>query len=88
METQKTIQERKHLRKPSKELLGILSHNIKSYREANKLSQEKLADICELHRTYIGAVERGERNITLSTLEVIAKALDTDIKNLLSDGEL
>lgn len=47
------------------------------------LSQEELAYKCELHRTYIGAIERGERNITLSSLELIASALNVDIPTLL-----
>jgi transcriptional regulator with XRE-family HTH domain len=47
------------------------------------LSQEEFADVCGYHRTYIGAIERGERNITISTLEAIATALNLDVKELL-----
>ena len=47
------------------------------------ISQEELAHRCGLHRTYIGAIERGERNITLSSLEIIASTLDIDIPTLL-----
>ena len=47
------------------------------------LSQEELAYKCGLHRTYVGSVERGERNVTLSSLELIATALDVDIPTLL-----
>jgi transcriptional regulator with XRE-family HTH domain len=62
---------------------------IRSRRMAVGLSQEGLADACGLHRTYIGAVERGERNITLNTLQKIAKALKCEPAELIarpSDG--
>ena len=52
------------------------------------LSQEGLAEECGLHRTYIGAVERGERNITLGTLERIAGALRIRVADLIQKGEL
>jgi transcriptional regulator with XRE-family HTH domain len=48
------------------------------------LSQEELADVCGLHRTYVGSVERGERNVTLSSLETIAKALGVSVVDLLT----
>ncbi len=72
------------MRKPSTYLTRILSDNIKRYRLLKKLSQEELANNCGLHRTYIGAVERGERNVTLSTLEVLADALGVDVPELLT----
>ncbi len=50
------------------------------------LSQEELADKCGLHRTYVGAVERGERNVTLSSLEVLSLALNVDVPTLLTDN--
>ena len=46
------------------------------------ISQEKLAEYAGLHRTYIGMVERAERNITLVNMEKIAKALRVEIKDL------
>ena len=46
------------------------------------LSQEELAARAGLHRTYIGMIERAEKNITLENIEKIAKALGIDIKNL------
>lgn len=76
--------EDKRLRKPSTLLTQILADNIRDYRKAKHLSQEELADACELHRTYIGSVERGERNVTLSTLEVLAKALGVSVIELLT----
>lgn len=70
------------LRKPSAKLMETLSEKIRSRRKEINLSQEELAERCDLHRTYIGSVERGERNVTLSTLEVIAKALKLEIRDL------
>jgi transcriptional regulator with XRE-family HTH domain len=75
------------LRKPSKNLTRILADNIRNFRHVKKLSQEELADICGLHRTYIGSVERGERNVTLSTLEALASALDISVLELLTPRE-
>ena len=63
------------MRKASDKLQHILADNIRQFRQEKKLSQEALADLCGLHRTYIGSIERCERNVTLSTLEVLAKAL-------------
>lgn len=53
-------------------------------RLANQMSQEDLADRSGLHRTYIGSVERGERNISVDNMERIAQALGVDITNLLA----
>lgn len=72
------------LRRPSQELTQILADSIRAYRKANRISQEELADICELHRTYVGSVERGERNVTLSTLETLASALGVSVPELLT----
>ena len=47
-------------------------------REKQKISQEKLAERAELHRNYVGAVERGEKNISLINIEKIAKALQIE----------
>jgi transcriptional regulator with XRE-family HTH domain len=56
---------------------------LKEVRKANGLSQEKLAEIANLHRTYIGMIERAEKNITLINIEKIALALNVEIKDLL-----
>ncbi|MGL9703190.1 helix-turn-helix domain-containing protein [Wolbachia endosymbiont of Cimex lectularius] len=53
----------------------LLSQNIRRLRNIKGLSQETLADLCKLHRTYIGSVERGERNISIDNIERIADAL-------------
>ena len=69
--------------KKSGGLNQIVGANIRRKREAQGLSQENFADKCRLHRTYIGAVERGERNITMVTLEKISTALGVDPRDLL-----
>lgn len=56
--------------------------NVRYFRMKKKLSQEELASICGLHRTYIGSIERGERNITLKNAEKIANALNEPLNNL------
>ena len=76
------------LRKPSENLTRILATNVRGFRHAKKLSQEELAELCGLHRTYIGSVERGERNATLSTLETLATALGISVIELLSKRDL
>jgi transcriptional regulator with XRE-family HTH domain len=65
------------------DLKDTVAARIRSLRMAQRLSQEALADLCHLHRTYIGAVERGERNITLRTLQCIAEALGVGPADLL-----
>lgn len=57
--------------------------NIRKERLKKGLSQEDFAEVLGFHRTYIGMLERAERNITLSNLEKIAKALDIEIAELL-----
>lgn len=64
----------------------VLAENIRSYRRAKGISQEEFADLCQLHRTYIGSVERGERNVTLSTLEAIADAMGIGVPVLLTES--
>lgn len=54
----------------------IFGLRMRHYRKLKSLSQEELADLCGLHRTYIGSVERGERNITLLNAEKIAQSLN------------
>lgn len=75
------------MRVASENIKSILACNIRSYRQDKDLSQEGLAEQCGLHRTYIGSVERGERNVTLSTLEVLASTLGVSVPQLLSKRE-
>ncbi|KAA6204666.1 MAG: XRE family transcriptional regulator [Candidatus Tokpelaia sp.] len=64
----------------------ILSHNIKRLREERELSQESLADLVGLHRTYIGSVERCERNISIDNIERIASVFDVSPSFLLGNN--
>jgi len=59
-----------------------LGERIRKMRARKGWSQEEFADIAGLHRTYIGAVERGEKNLTVSTLLTLAKTLDTSVAQL------
>jgi transcriptional regulator with XRE-family HTH domain len=52
-------------------------------RKSKKLSQEELAHKADVHRTYIGMIERAEKNITLINIEKIAKALEVEISELI-----
>ncbi|SEQ47090.1 DNA-binding transcriptional regulator, XRE-family HTH domain [Virgibacillus subterraneus] len=63
----------------------LLGENIKKYRKIRRISQEQLAERSKLHRTYIGATERGERNISIDNIEKICKALDVNLKDLIND---
>ncbi|KAA6329426.1 HTH-type transcriptional regulator SutR [termite gut metagenome] len=71
----------------SKSILEIFGTNVQKYRKERQLSQEKLAEIAGVHRTYIGMIERAEKNITLCNMEKIAKALNVEIKDLLEKRE-
>ena len=75
------------VRKSSDSLRVTLAENIKAFRKGKRLSQEELAEQCGLHRTYIGSVERHERNVTLSTLEVLSETLGLTVPELLTKRE-
>ncbi len=57
--------------------------NLRRARLARELSQEALADLAGLHRTYVGSIERGERNVSVDNIERLARALDLDPADLL-----
>ena len=67
-----------------KKLLSDLGLQIRHFRSQAGLSQEKLAFKCDLDRTYIGSVERGERNISIINLAKIAEALEIKLHELLN----
>lgn len=54
---------------------------VQELRKARQLSQEKLADIAGVHRTYIGMIERAEKNVTLRSISKLADALKVEIKD-------
>ena len=58
--------------------------NLRKIRIERGFSQEEFAEVCGLHRNYLGGIERGERNITLDTLSQIADAIDVSPIQLLS----
>jgi transcriptional regulator with XRE-family HTH domain len=60
-----------------------VGQRIRTLREKRGLSQEEFADICGLHRTYVGSVERGERNLTLNSLQTLSKALKVKMADIL-----
>jgi len=62
-------------------LKETFSNNVRKYRLELNISQEDLADIAGVHRTYIGSVERGERNITINVMEKICNALKRPIND-------
>lgn len=65
-----------------REYLEMFAQRVRTLRESKGLSQEKLAELANLHRTYIGMVERLERNPSLVCIHKIAKGLGVDIKEL------
>lgn len=67
-----------------KEIVEKFGIRIRELRIENGLSQEALAEVTGFHRTYIGMVERGERNLSLSNIEVFAKAFNRTVSELLN----
>jgi transcriptional regulator with XRE-family HTH domain len=66
-------------------ILNIFGENVRKYRRLLNISQEELAHRADLHRTYIGMIERAEKNITLVNIEKIANALQVNIGDLLKN---
>ena len=64
-----------------------LGLKIRYYRKEKQITQEALAEICNLHPTYIGQIERGEKNATIESIYRISKGLDIPISKLLENIE-
>ncbi|MCM1264186.1 MAG: helix-turn-helix transcriptional regulator [Butyrivibrio sp.] len=65
-----------------------LGMRIRYYRKEKNITQEKLAEICNLHPTYIGQLERGEKNATIESIYRISKGLEVPISKLLDNMEV
>jgi transcriptional regulator with XRE-family HTH domain len=66
----------------SSSILIKFGTRVRQLRKERNLSQEELSYKVDLHRTYIGMIERAEKNITLLNIEKIAKALNLEVKDL------
>ncbi len=64
------------------DIAKIIGQRIRNYRTQKGLSQEKLAELAGCHSTYIGQLERGEKNATLESVEKIASAMDISLSEL------
>ncbi len=67
------------------DVLWRFGHRVRSLRLSKGLSQEAFAAECGLDRSYVGGIERGERNVALRNLEAIASALGVSLAELLQD---
>ena len=65
-------------------ILEVFGQNVRNLRVERGLSQEQLADRAGLHRTYVGMIERAEKNITLCNIEKLAKALNVKVSTLVN----
>jgi transcriptional regulator with XRE-family HTH domain len=63
----------------------LFAKKLRQIRQAQGLSQETLADLAGLHRTYVGSIERSERNVSIDNIERLAKALEVDIVEFFRD---
>ena len=68
-------------------LLYSFGQTIRKIRLSKDISQERFADLCDLHRTYISDVEFGKRNVSLENIDKMAKALDITISGLFREVE-
>ena len=71
-------------RKPKQSARCRFGERLRMERTARGMSQEEMADLAGLHRTYVGSVERFERNVSIDSMERLAQALGLDIADLLA----
>ena len=64
-------------------LLKKFGKRVRQLRDERGISQERLGELAKVHRTYVGMIERGEKNITLTNIEKFAKALNVKLTDLL-----
>ncbi|MBI3850228.1 MAG: helix-turn-helix transcriptional regulator [Verrucomicrobia bacterium] len=65
----------------------IFAENLRKARLAKGLSQEDLAELANLHRTYVGSVERAERNVSIDNMERLAAAVGISLSSLVQEGK-
>jgi transcriptional regulator with XRE-family HTH domain len=68
---------------PTRQYQIFLGRKIREERERRGISQERLGELAKVHRTYVGMIERGEKNITLQNMLKFAKALDLRVRDLI-----
>ena len=73
--------------KPTPKARRIFAENLRKARQNRGLSQEGLAELAGLHRTYVGSVERGERNVSIDNMERLAAASGVSLPFLLQEGK-
>ena len=73
--------------KMQRSILEIFGNNVRKKRLSLKMSQQELGNVADLHRTYIGMIERAEKNITILNAEKIAEALNIKITQLFEENE-
>ena len=74
------------MNRDDKHFLQLLGFRLRERRVAMNLTQAELADKCGLHRTFIGSVERGERNVSVLNLRMIAKVLRIALSHVFASG--
>lgn len=72
-------QQSKNITPKESEAIITIAKRVRELRYKKMISQEYLAELCDLHRNYIGQLERSEVNVSIITLEAIAKALDVSL---------
>lgn len=75
---------RREPKKPAR-IQAVLGRRIRSLRERKDWSQERLAEEADLHRTYVGGIERGERNVSVANVERIATSLGVAVRDLFTE---